>query len=871
MLANLRVSARNGCAVACLLGSTTLFAQTPSADAPVTEPAAAALEEIFVTARKYEESIQDTPIAVTAMTGDDLREKGIVSIEELAKSVPSLEINFHQFYIRGVGERTGFVRVDPTVGMYLDDLFIPRSDGMILDTIDIRALQVLRGPQGTLFGKNTTGGAIVMSLEKPQTEYVTGYVEADIGNYQQKSLRFGVNLPLADQFAARVAFNARYRDSYYDELDGEDTASINRQSIAIQTRWEPSDVFAIDTLVFHGRTRERYAGENCRVSNENALFLNGLYVAWPGDTDPGNLHAYRDNCEDNSVEKLGYLKTRMGPELLDKSIDASMLGITFQWEVADEHTVKLVLGGRLSNKGPMINSDQDGGHGDFQEASNPKGTDSKYGSIELQMNGGFFDSRLRYSSGLFYLQEHNYEPFLLLTGIAGVDAPTGAQILGGQAPTKPSPGGTSPLVGVLNTNINLSNFDLHTKTLAAYLQTSFDVTEQIEWTVGVRWTEETRESDLEVYQSDSDAINARIAEHPCFLPPNSGPITGHTTDAFLAYNTLNPSVCPWSADPVGIAAAMFPDADGDGITDFPMLADPSITDYRKGIFTKVTPMMSLSYTLPEVWLEDGWLSSTMFYATYSEGFKSGFFEPRVLDGLQLVEPEEVVNLEVGFKIEAFDRSLRLNGALYSMDFTNMQLIQVDTDSAGNLAVIFDNAGESSIEGVEVELLWMPLPGTVINLAASSNTYEFQEFTDRDLLSAVLGREEIVDRSDEPFPVSPEKMVSLGAQLSIPTDFGIITPRVDVSYKSDIYMGLDNGSFDSWQQDRNLAGQPAYTLVDARLAWSNSDGSMTLTAFVKNATDKKYRIGAASVGDSIGTFFETYAEPRTFGLQWRQIF
>ncbi|WP_372764699.1 TonB-dependent receptor plug domain-containing protein, partial [Litorivivens sp.] len=140
----------------------------PAESSPGTSKAkpSAALEEVIVTARRRAENIQETPIAVTAISGEALRDQGIVNTSELTKSVPSLQINegqSNQIYIRGIGERSGFARVDPTVGVYLDDLFLPRTDGQLLDTVDVRSIQVLRGPQGTLFGKNTTGGALVLT------------------------------------------------------------------------------------------------------------------------------------------------------------------------------------------------------------------------------------------------------------------------------------------------------------------------------------------------------------------------------------------------------------------------------------------------------------------------------------------------------------------------------------------------------------------------------------------------------------------------------------------------------------------------------------------------------------------------------------
>lgn len=113
----------------------------------------------------------------------------------------------------------------------------------------------------------------------------------------------------------------------------------------------------------------------------------------------------------------------------------------------------------------------------------------------------------------------------------------------------------------------------------------------------------------------------------------------------------------------------------------------------------------------------------------------------------------------------------------------MQLMQVDTDSQQNLAVIFDNAGRSKIRGAELEIQWVPMPGALLNLSFSKNDYSLEEFTDADLMKAILGNSDTtVDRSDEPFPVSPEGTASVGFQYALSTDVGIFIPRIDVSYK-----------------------------------------------------------------------------------------
>ena len=864
-------------AVLTLAGSPLLAQQTnPETEkAPAARKAqATALEEVIVTARRRAENIQETPIAVTAISGESLREQGIVNTSELTKSVPSLQINegqSNQIYIRGIGERSGFARVDPTVGVYLDDLFLPRTDGQLLDTVDVRSIQVLRGPQGTLFGKNTTGGALVLTLEKPHDTY-EGYLEGSLGNYNARSFRAGVNLPVSENFYTRLAITVDKDDGFFeDKFQGSTYSSNDRKALVFQTRYESESSLVLDTLTYAGKIEEAFPAINCDFSSENGLFGEGLYLMWAGDTDPANPKAYRENCEANSRTKgnVGDLETNMGANpKLEKKLDTYLFGLTAQWDYSDDIAMKVVLGARKESEGPIASSDNDGGPENWSEAYNTEKGERDSLSLEYQVNGTAFDSRLSYTGGLFYMRETNFEPFTLLTNFAGLDAQTLGELALGQIPTQPVQGGTQPFVGILSGPLVLSEFDLENNTFAAFFQGSYDVTENLQVTGGLRYTAENRASELTIYQADVDAIEARVTGG-LFISPSGKPITfGPNAGGF--FPCTGPLGCLWSDDPVRVFQNQFLDNNGDGVPDIPMNSEPTLVDKKDKTFSKVTPMASVSYNLPAEWLDDSVLDSMMIYGTVSSGFKSGFFEPRLLDGLQQVEPEEVLNREVGFKIDAFDRSVRFNVALYHMDFENMQLIQVSTDSGGNLAVIFRNAGESTITGGEMEFTWMPSPIVMINASYSKNDYEFQEFVDNDLLNAVAGNFVAEDRTDETFPAAPETTASFGAQLMLPTDFGMIIPRIDLSYKSEIFFGLDDGSHSVYERS-GIGGSDAYTLIDARLSWQNNDGDMTVAAFVKNVTDERYVIGTASVSDSVSTFNQTYGDPRRFGVMIRKAF
>lgn len=858
-----------------LLGSAHAQQSPDSAAQPAKAPVKrAALEEVVVTARRREENLQTAPVAVSALSGDAMRQRGIANTSELTKSVPSLEISqgrATQIYIRGVGQRSGFARVDPTVGVYLDDLFIPRSDSQLLDTVDIENVQVLRGPQGTLFGKNTTGGAMVLTLAKPGDSQ-EGYVDVTLGSLGAQTVRAAWTQPVTENFSVRAALNHRRRDGFTEDVvSGQKGGSVDRLAGLFQTRWHASDSVTVDTLLFLSDRDDTLEHNNCRINNDQALFLEGLYLMWPGDTNPAQPTAYRENCESNSEERLGDLKSNTGPAPnLNWDQQQALFGTTIEWFYSPDHQLKAVFGARKAEKGPLVTSDQDGGPGNWSESHNDGDSEQKSLSAELQFSGGFYNERLRYTGGLFYMLEENFEPFTLVSGLGGLDSQTIAELAAGQEPTRPIAVGGGPVnipgigslavgvpfIGAVTGNpIQQNEFDLTNNTLAAYVQTSFDITEMLELTLGVRWTSEKRESELVLTQADTTAIENRM---------RAAGLVGACLGPEL------PGVCqsnvPWAGDPVGLAAALFPDLDGNGIDDFPMNSTPFLDQSKEKTFSKVTPMASLSYTIPD--LGDGFFSSVTLYTTYSDGFKSGFFEPRVQDGLQQVEPEEVKNLEFGYKIEALQRSLRINGAIYTMEFTDQQLIQVQTDSAGNLAVVFDNAGNSEINGTELEIQWMPSANMLVNFSASYNDYTFTEFSDRDLLQASLGNTVNVDRTDEPFPVSPEQTYSVGVQYTWDTSVGAFTPRIDASYKSEIYLGLDRGSFEAYERDKSLAGDDAKTLVDLRFSWSSLDYRTSVAAFVKNATDERYLPGAASVGSSLGTFFSFYGEPRTYGLEFR---
>lgn len=830
------------------------------------------LEEVLVTARKRTENIQETPVAITAFGGEALRARGIVSAQELSKSVPSLQINDStapQIFIRGIGQRSGLARFDPSVSVYLDGIFIPRPDGQLLDTIDISNVQVLRGPQGTLFGKNNTGGALVFKLVKPGTEDAD-YVEGALGEYANQRFRAGFNVPISEELDGRIAVAAHRRDGYLRDVSGDENQSIDRVSMIFQTDWRINDRLNMESLAYLARIREHYPSYHCKVINEDALFINGLGILWAGDTDPSNPRAYRDNCNENRRDNLRDLVTNQGDsQQQNKDQDVLMLAATLNWEINEDMSLKGILGYRDATKmGPQTQSD-DGGPRPYFRALVLGDNEQESLTGELQLNGRLFDGDIEYTAGLFVQREFKSERFVTANQLVGAEAVPFLAVAAGQsgldlAALDPVldllsvPGGTLPVVAGALPVSTVQDFEIDGETYAIFSQATWHLTDQLELTFGGRYTEEKRESNLFTRTTDMEAVSTLISTtNPRFIP---------VLPSLAAFGYAG----TWAEDPIQIAndilSAAFP-----GDIGAPL--NPATKDELQSTFREFTPMASLAWVMPERWLEDGFLNSAMVYGTWSNGFKSGFQEPFGQDGLIEVAPETLENFELGFKIDALDKSLRLNVALYSMTFENMQLITVSVDSANTLVVSSQNAGEATIDGGELELQWLPSENLMLTLNYSNNNYEFVEFDDVDLVTlAKTGQQVAIDRSDEEFAVSPEETASLGIQYTFYSDrLGVITPRLDISYKSEVYMGLDDDAWEVAKRNPNLVYADAYTLIDARVSWFQPSNDLTLSAYVKNLTDERYDVGAVATGSSIGTNVQVLGEPRIVGIEARKTF
>ncbi len=215
----------------------------------------ALMDEVVVTARKREETLQEAPIAITAFSGESLEVRGITGIDEIGLITPNMNYQSNPqaggsssvatVYIRGIGQRDFLGTIDNGVGFYIDDVIIARTVGAIVDLVDVERIEVLRGPQGTLFGRNNVGGAVKLHTQKPADEF-GGYVDAQVGTDGMVRLKGSVDIPISDSFKSKFSILDASQDGYVDRPASGDLGDEDVLAIRAAFLFEPNENLTIE-------------------------------------------------------------------------------------------------------------------------------------------------------------------------------------------------------------------------------------------------------------------------------------------------------------------------------------------------------------------------------------------------------------------------------------------------------------------------------------------------------------------------------------------------------------------------------------------------------------------------------------------------
>ncbi len=388
--------------------------------AQVTEqalPAAAGLDDIVVTAQKREENIQDVPIAITALSGSFLEARNIQSLDQLGSIAPNVSIerspfnkSISQISMRGSVTVNPSILFEPAAGLYVDGIYIAKAQGSIFDVSDIQRIEVLRGPQGTLYGRNTLAGAINFVTRKPSGEFhVTA--EATYGNYDYRRLKATIDLPRAGIFSAKLAGQIEKRAGFIRLVPNpfpqagsppitqdKRTNNIDRHGLIAQVRAIPSDTLTIDYKFDYSRMNERPDLGQLYSINRNGAPEDLFDPASPtypfvGANLPINLYVDRDRRATASLSDV--------PEF--EKVRTQGHGLTIAYDLGSTELRSITAFRKLSFDDAH---DLDGTPFDVARAA--RFTDYKSFSQEAQLVGNALSDRLAYVAGIFYFKDKGY-------------------------------------------------------------------------------------------------------------------------------------------------------------------------------------------------------------------------------------------------------------------------------------------------------------------------------------------------------------------------------------------------------------------------------------------------------------------------------
>lgn len=436
------------------------------------------IEEVVVTARKREEGLQDAPISITAVTGEALQLRQITSSDKLAQITPNLTFDSNaptsghsgaaQIYIRGIGQQDFLGVVDPGVGVYVDGIYYARTIATVFDFLDVERIEVLRGPQGTLFGRNTIGGAITIHSRKPVSER-EGEIGVKVGTDRLVETRLNVSGPLSDNLLARLTLGSKNRDGYVERLrDGIDLGDddmITGRGILL---WSPADNLEVFLSADYLDKNENGAPlvfggiNNAQVAPQFAAILSGCLPPTPARlndlTDPA--------CPNNQFAAGPYANNGTGP--VASAITQWGINGTVEWDVSDTVAFKSITGYRKMEDRALRDSD----NSPLLVFHSVVENEQDQFSQELQLLGSGLNERLQWILGAYYFKEDIVSDQALFLGANPV------LFMGG--------------AGRVVTQAFQIDFDAENRAAALFAQASYDLTEQLSLTAGLRYTDEEK-------------------------------------------------------------------------------------------------------------------------------------------------------------------------------------------------------------------------------------------------------------------------------------------------------------------------------------------------------------------------------------------
>ena len=769
------------------------------------------IEDIVVTAQFREQNLQQTPLAISAFSGALLEARGASDTNDIDMFVPNAVIqplgagwgSTVAAFVRGIGLNDNILSYEPGVPIYVDDVYLGRNQGAIMDLLDLERVEVLRGPQGTLFGKNAIGGTVRFISSKPTGE--GGNVSVTAGERSRLNVRGMFDTAIVpDKLLLRIAGSSKTQDGYFDILDYEcvngpgsmgnggpgNSPIFPGVSFDLGSATNVAGNCVVDQLgnenVQSGRgTLLWNAGDNVEVTfnadvtRQRQKGPSDKYVRFyrPGTPEAGLPGAWNalvgvpifgvawDDRFMTSSPFTNYnryvdpISGRTFPNV--NNLDASGMAMTIEWSLGDDLVFKSITAQREFDN-------------EFGRTSSGSAipldltydvTEHDQVTQEFQLTGS--TDRLDWAAGLFYYtaDDSNYQSGTLYPGLL----------------------------------YQQDSFDSQdAENWAVFVHGVFSLTDKLSLTAGVRYTD--------------DQKTAHISRHN-FNGTDRLPVPGFTTQT-------SPGTVIVDED-------------------------------------KVSPTLGLDYQMND---------NVLLFALYSTGFRGGGFSPRPSNGLQLApfQSEELENYEVGVKSEMFDDRFRVNANLFFSTYTDQQVFLGTTDPSGALWFRQTNSGESEYWGVELETMWRPTEGFSLDGALG---YIHHELTDPGVANTCItfqnGDPCYSTRTPEwTFALGGAYQFNLseGGSVTMRLDGRYQSKVYFLPYGSDLDPVRHIAS-------NPIEGvQEGYTVYNGRVTWLPARNEWELALYGLNLTDEVYFNGKLPlIGLGLGREQGNVAAPREYGV------
>ncbi|MHA6289577.1 TonB-dependent receptor [Maricaulis sp. CAU 1757] len=878
----------------------------------VASSAMAQVDVITVTAQKREQTLQETPVSVAAVTGEQIEQSQIRDAADLQTLIPSLRVaefatsTNTEFSLRGIGTSSFNVGLEPSVGIFVDGVYRPRSGSAINDLVSIQRVEVIRGPQSTLFGRNTPAGVVSIITQEPEYEF--GYVgEVTVGNYGQRLARGSITGPMSDNLAFRLDAGIHTNDGYVDAVDGREINNRDRQTYRGQLLWNPGDNTEVRIIGDYG-----IIDENCcaapfafydPVDAGAIVGLGGTLVpaapnggdriAIDGDlntelTTHGISAQIDHDFENFTVTSITALRGYDEDQIFDA--DFSDLDLVSRRHIQQEYS-SFTQEFRVTSTGANFVDWMFGGFYydnqlDFQN-STPYGADART----------FFDAAsapavaslvsafgLPAGTGGVTL----FEFLLNMNNAANVGAtglPSGQAAL----PVVPAEGFIHSSHGLIS-----EQYDYDTNAWSAFAQLDFNFTDRFTMTLGGRYSDEDKEMQTQINQVGpmSSFDFADVGQDLRLVTPSTCnplffPVIGGDACAFLVpvillqqgvtqYPDGSP-VNPSAPLPGYLANTAFnPLIAFRDFQNFPPVNAGNFPTERND--TNFSGNIILSYDVSD---------TLNVYGSYATGFKPGGFNVSTnaaFTGVFEFEEETSTSYEIGAKGSLFDNTMVFAIAYFDMEIEDFQ----SNNFVGN-GFALENAGSIEISGIEFESTWAPTDNFVMTggftylIDSKYGDYEFAPCPDRfggvgvwnagdpNFALCEIGNERTNDagvtalfndlsgrdRGNSELVGSMTATLTTGATANTEIDW-----RGEATYVSEF-------NHTTSQDPRPFAMQDDFTLFNASVTWRATDHSWALQAWTRNATDEDYTKGGFPSVGYLGTSYNAYpGDPQTYGLTFR---